>query len=62
MIVTLIVVLVRRKGGEGQVLDHVFPFLDFEAVIYASEIHAAVVAPAFPADAAGAELVGNWGV
>ena len=52
----------EEKRGEGQVLDHVFSFHDFEAVIYASEIHAAVVAPAFPADAAGAELVGNWGM
>ena len=60
------IVIVTIELGQGErrepVLDHVFSFLDFEGFVYASEIHAATVATAFQADAAGAELVGNRGV
>jgi len=52
----------RKKGEREQVLDHVFSFLDLKALVYASEIDAAAVATTFPADAAGAELVGYWSV
>jgi hypothetical protein len=59
----VIVTIELGQGGRGEpVLDHVFSFLDFEGFVYASEIHAATVATTFPADAAGAELVGDRGV
>lgn len=65
-VIELVIVIVVMEHGQGemrgQVLDHVFSFLDFETVVYASEIHAAAVATAFPADAAGAELVRDWSV
>jgi hypothetical protein len=60
MILVMIIELGRGRGRS--VLDHVFSFLNLKAFPYASEIHAAAVATAFPADAAGAELVRNRGV
>jgi hypothetical protein len=44
----------------GVVLDHILPFFDLEARVYASKINTAAVATTFPANTAGAELVGDW--
>jgi len=51
---------IARWKEEEYVLDHIFAFGDFEGVCYAPQIHAATIAPNFPADGAGAKLVGNW--